>query len=136
MIQQGFSIGERDWYVMCFYDVFSADDLDEVKKTLLSAGCSRGRAEEAVWVLSMPNKGYTFSNLGDKFSIVIVSRATSASQAYDSVHHEVKHLTEHICEEYNVDSRSEEAAYLQGEIGRLMFPAAAMLFCPHCYNER
>lgn len=28
--------------------------------------------------------------------------------------------------------KGETAAYLQGEVGRLMFPAAAMLMCPNC----
>jgi hypothetical protein len=52
---------------------------------------------------------------------------------YDTIQHELKHVVEHISEHYNVDSRSERAAYLQGEIARQMFPAAAMCVCPHCH---
>lgn len=35
-----------------------------------------------------------------------------------------------MSEYYGVNPKSEEAAYLAGEIGRLLFPAAAYVLCP------
>lgn len=132
MIQQGFSIGERDWYIMCTYDIRTRRDLSEVRRTLLAAGCDEYKVEEALLVLSMWNKGYTYTNFKDHLTIVCISKATSAEQFYDSLVHEQKHVTEHISDYYGVDPKGETAAYLQGEVGRLMFPAAAMLMCPKC----
>ena len=134
MIQQGFSIGDRNWYVMCAYDISTSRDLAEVKRTLLAAGCGEYKVEEAVSVLSMWNKGYTFTNFKDHLTIVCISKATSAEQMYDSIQHELKHVTEHLSEYYGVDPKGETAAYLQGEVARLMFPAAAMVICPRCVN--
>lgn len=130
MVKQGFSLGERDWYIMVYYDVSSRKDLQEVYETLVSAGCDEWRADEAYWVLSMWNKGYTFTNFHDHLTVSFMSKATSAEQMYDTIDHEQKHIVEHIGEYYGVDPKSEESAYLQGEIGRLMFPAIALVVCP------
>lgn len=132
MIQQGFSVGDRDWYVMCAYDIRTKRDLAEVRRTLLAAGCGVNAADEAISVLSDYDKGYTFTNFRQHLTIVCISKATSGAQFYDSLVHEQKHVTEHLSEYYGLDPKDEEAAYLQGEIGRLMFPAAAMLMCPKC----
>ena len=130
MIQQGFSLGERDWYIMCAYDIRTKRDLAEVRRTLLAAGCDEYKADEAISVLSMWNKGFTFTNFADHLTIVCISKATSAEQMYDSIVHEQKHIVEHISEYYGVDPKGETAAYLQGEIGRQIFPVVAMLICP------
>jgi hypothetical protein len=130
MIQQGFSLGERDWYIMCAYDIRTKRDLAEVRRTLLAAGCDEYKADEAISVLSMWNKGFTFTNFADHLTIVCISKATSAEQMYDSIAHEQKHIVEHISEYYGVDPKGETAAYLQGEIGRQIFPVVAMLICP------
>lgn len=135
MVAQGFSIGKRDWYVMCYYDIRSEQDLREVRKTLLAGGCPRYKADEAVWVLSMWNKGFTYTDLNMHLTVVFISKTTTMEQMYDSIQHETKHVVEHIGEYYGVDPKSEESAYLQGEVARKMFPAAAMVICPVCHEK-
>ena len=132
MVQQGFTIGDRNWYVMAIYDINTRRDLEEVRKTLVASGCDRCKIDEAISVLQMWNTGFTFTNLEDHFTVVCISKATSPEQMYDTMQHELKHVVEHISEYYDVDPKSEESAYLQGEIGRQMFPVAAMLICPRC----
>lgn len=131
MIQQGFSIGDRDWWIMIYYAV-SQENLNEVYRTLLASGCEDYKAQRACMILSRKNKGYTYSNFTQHSTVVFISETTSPEQMYDTIQHELKHIVEHISEYYDVDSKSEEAAYLQGEIGRMMFPAAAMVICPKC----
>ena len=135
MIQQGFWIGDRDWWIMVSYDISGTEDLNDVYVALLASGCPDYKAQRACMVLSNKDKGYTWSNYDGRFSAVFISRGTSAEQVYDSCDHELKHLVEHISEYYDVDPRSEEAAYLQGEIARKMFPAVAMLICPKCHED-
>lgn len=62
--------------------------------------------------------------------------AVSPEELYDTITHETKHVVEHISSFYDVDPKSEEAAYLQGEISKKMFPAVAMAVCPKCHNEK
>lgn len=135
MIQQGFSIGNRDWYIMAQYDIHTTKDLDEAFKTLLASGCPDYKTQRACMVLSRRDTGYTFTNFDEHLTVMFISRSTSAEQMYDTIQHETKHAVEHISEFFGVNPKSEGSAYLQGEIARQMFPAAAMVVCPKCNEE-
>lgn len=132
MIQQGFFVGNHKWYVMCAYDICTDYDKYRTCELLLASGCPKEDAEQAIDILSNYNSGFTYSNLNDRLSIMLCSHATSAEQMYDTIQHELKHIVEHISDYYKVSPKSEDAAYLQGEIARQMFPAAALLVCPKC----
>ena len=135
MIRQGFHIGRRDWWVMAFYGV-GERNLSEVYETLLAAGCEDWRAQRACMELSRKNAGYTYTRFNDHLTLLFVSQTTSAEQLFDSVVHELKHLTEHIGEYYGLNPKGETSAYLQGEIARLMFPAVALAVCPKCNEQK
>lgn len=134
MVQFGFYLGERDWWVMGFLGVDTDRDLSKTYGTLLASGCTERKAQEACEVLSHPDTGYTYTDFGTHTSLMFVSKTTSAEQMFDSILHEVKHLTEHISEYYGLNPKEEMSAYLQGELGRKLFPSAAIVLCPHC-NE-
>lgn len=121
---------------MASLDISTADDLNEVYGSLLSVGFPDYKAREVCMVLSQWNKGYTWTDYEGRYSLVFVSKATSAEQMYDTIQHEEKHIVEHVSSYFDVDPKSEEAAYLQGEVGRLLFPAAAMVVCPRCHRVR
>jgi hypothetical protein len=135
MIEQGFSIGNRNWWVMVYYDVRTPDDLRKVEGALMASGCPKEMLKPAIENLKGWNRGYTFSDLDKRTSIIIIGKATDASQMFDSIVHEMKHLAEQVGEYYGVDSREELSAYLQGEVGRNMWPAAAMVLCPKCNSK-
>lgn len=136
MIEQGFSIGNRNWWVMVYYDVRTPDDLRKVEGVLMASGCPEEMLIPAIKNLKKWNRGYTFSNLYKRTSIITIGKAIGASQMFDSIVHEMKHLAEHIGEYYGIDPREEQSAYLQGEVGRKMWPAAAMVLCPKCNHNR
>ncbi len=134
MIQTGFHIGDRDWWIMAFIDVSSELELDRVFGSLLAAGCKMSKAEEAVSVISKPNTGYTYTNFVERTTLLIVGKATSSEQMFDSIVHELKHVAEHIGDYYGIDPKEELSAYLQGEVGRQLFPAVAYAICPRCHS--
>ena len=134
MVQFGFYLGERDWWIMGFLDIKGEKDLSKTYGTLLASGCPDYKAQEACMILSKENTGYTYTDFDAHTSLLFVSRATSAEQMFDSILHEVKHLTEHISEYYGLNPKEELSAYLQGELGRKLFPAASIVLCPHCNN--
>lgn len=68
-------------------------------------------------------------------TVMVISHATDAEQMYDTIQHETRHAADNIGEYYGLPPRGEESAYLQGEISRKMFVAAAMSVCPKC-NHR
>ena len=107
MIEQGFHIGNRDWWVMVYYDARTPDDFRKIEGTLMASGCSDRSIAEAISNLKGWNRGYTFTNFNTRTSIMVVGKATSPEQMFDSIVHEMKHLAEHIGEYYGVDSRGE-----------------------------
>lgn len=135
MIQTGFYIGERDWWIMASLNV-TGKDLGEVHKALLACGCPNDEAQKACMVLSRKNNGFTFTDLEGQYTLMFASETTSPEEMFDTITHELKHTTEHISGYFGVDPKSEEAAYLQGEIAKMMFPAVAMAVCPKCHDER
>ena len=82
MIKQGFNIGDRDWYVMAYYDIQTIGDLREVEEALTAARCRQQAVEAAIEVLTEPNTGYTFSNFEERLTLIFISRATSPEQMY------------------------------------------------------
>ena len=135
MVRQGFHIGERDWWVMCYYDIRNPKDFDEVEEALLSVGKEMGDVEKDLFELSGWNAGMTLTDFDGHYSLVFIGKATSPEEMYDTIQHELKHLTEHIGEYYGLDPKGEKSAYLQGELGRQMFPAAAIVICPNCRHS-
>lgn len=97
---------------------------------LVAAGQKPAYAQKVVTELMWPNRGYTYTRFGEHLTIIIVTESTSYDQMYDSVQHELKHAVEHISSYYGVDPKSEEAAYLQGEIAKNMYKAVALAVCP------
>lgn len=132
MIQTGFWIGERDWWVMASLDI-KERDLGGVYDTLLGCECADDEARHACMVLSRRNSGYTFTNMDGRYTLMFASAATSAEEMFDTVTHELKHAVEHLNGYFGVEPSSERAAYLQGEIGRKMFAAVALAVCPSCH---
>ena len=130
MVRFGFYIGDNDWWIMGYFNIKDSDDLKIVFGALLASGLDSGKANKAVNVLSGTNKGYTLTNFNEHSSIVCTSKASSYDEMFNTVAHEIKHITEHISDYYKVNPKSEEAAYLQGEISRKMYEAVALVICP------
>ena len=135
MIEAGFYIEKeipRKWWVMLYCGVDTPEDIEKVFGAILSAGAGRNRAEIAADELSKINSGYIFTNGERRFSLIAMSRATNYAQLFNTVAHEINHLTAHICERFGYDTDGEKAAYIQGEIGQKMYPVIAEAICPKC----
>lgn len=135
MIEQGFYVDKeipQPWWVMVLCGVKSDKDLDRAFGSILSAGAGRERAEKAIEVLAEPNTGYIFTDSEKRFSLIIISHATKYSELFNTVTHEINHLTAHICEYYGYPTDGEKSAYIQGEIGEGMYPLVAKAICPKC----
>ena len=132
MIKTGFHIGERDWWLMAYLDIQEVN-LGEIHEVLTASGCRN--AGEACDVLAEENAGFTFSNLMEHVSVMAVSKATSPEEMFDTVVHELMHVSQHIAECYGLDPKEEMTAYLQGEVGRQLFPAVSMAVCPKCHHR-
>lgn len=135
MIEQGFYIDKetpQPWWVMVYCGAKTAEDLDKVFGAILSAGAGREKAERAVRELEKPNTGYIFSDGAKCFSLIVVSHATSYAELFNTITHEIDHLTAHVCERFGYATDGEKSAYIQGEIGEGIYPLVVAAVCPKC----
>jgi hypothetical protein len=135
MIEQGFYIKDNIlelWWVMVFYNVKTEDDYQKVYGSLLAIGETYEKAQEAIEMLHKPNTGFISSDMKNRTSIIVISNAISFDEMFNTVTHEIKHLTEHISTCFGYNPKGEKAAYIQGEIGQKMYKAVALSICPKC----
>jgi hypothetical protein len=57
----------------------------------------------------------------NKRSIMVINRPTTIEEFINVYNHEKNHLEMHICEDYNIDPHSEEAAELSGNLAKCLF---------------
>lgn len=123
-----FNIGDRDWgLLLCWnYDIQDREDLWSVME---SFGLSDTEIGHTLKTLSKKDTGLTITDFSEKMSVVFISEATSEEEWLDTLFHELKHVVEHISAFYGVKPQSESAAYLQGELGRQLFPIILSRLC-------
>lgn len=57
----------------------------------------------------------------DRKSIVVINKPMTIEDFVNVYNHEKNHLEMHICEEFNIDPHSEEAAELSGTLAKYLF---------------
>lgn len=57
----------------------------------------------------------------DRRSIVVINKPETIEEFVNVYNHEKNHLEMHICEEFNIDPHSEEAAELSGKLAKGLF---------------
>lgn len=57
----------------------------------------------------------------DRKSIIVINKPTTIEEFVNVYNHEKNHLEMHICEEFNIDPHSEEAAELSGNLAKCLF---------------
>lgn len=136
MIVQNIYLEDWDWHATVYYavDKYYADEiLDE----LAYIGCSSmelARAEDSLRG-GYYNTGLTYSNIKNRYSVVVIGLTSSPEEFQNTFDHEKGHLAMHICSALDIDPFGEEYQYLTGEIGQKMFKSAKKFLCEHCRKE-
>ena len=81
------------------------------------------------------NMGLCYSNYYTKESILVIGRASSADEFFNSIVHELSHLQGHICDVIGLDPKGEEIAYYMGDLSRDIYPSISHLLCDCCRNK-
>lgn len=136
MIVQEFTLDECEWFVKVYYliDKFPKED---IFGDLMNLGCSKEETIETVDSLESEgfNVGSIHSNIYRRRSLIVIGKADSTDEFFDTFDHEKGHLAMHICIADGIDPFSEDYQYLAGEIGKQMFKAAKELFCEECRKK-
>ena len=136
MIIQEFTIDKYEWFVRVFY-LIDKFPREEIFENLMELGCDSDEAIKAVNQLEEDglNVGSINSNIYRRRSFIVIGKADSTDEFYDTFDHEKGHLAMHVCIADDIDPFSEDYQYLAGEIGKKMFKAAKELFCEECRKK-
>lgn len=134
MIIQNIIIGDNNWHILFIYDINTTKDISEVIRVLSRFNFVDNYLNDIPSLLRGWNHGCTITNTDAKFSIAIIGKATSFGEFNNTIIHELDHVQNDICNYYNVDNTSEQAAYLIGYIAKkvyskINFKKYSKLFC-------
>lgn len=126
---QEFTIPKYKWEVYVYYYTDSYD-IDTIIEKMESLGARKVYLEDARENMEQDklNTGICYSS-PSKQSLIVIAKTSSPDEFMSSLAHEQKHLCSHIEQFYHIDSNSEEAAYLAGDVSKTMFPIAKKYMC-------
>lgn len=135
MIRQKIYLPKYDWTVYCYYAV-STYYVDEIMERLYEIGADANKAEQAYDNLSAGDldTGLCYSNYNLRKSVMVVGKASSPAEFFNSLVHENRHLTSHIAKTFNLPSTGEDVAYIAGNISREIYPKVCHLLC-NCHSK-
>ena len=110
------------WAFIFAYNI-EEENLDEIGEWIMALGAKPREIRRMKKLLRRLNKGFTFSSSSLRMSVLVVGGATSMEQWWDTLSHEIDHLQDTIMGYYDVEPGTEDAAWLQGYIMRLIVKA-------------
>ena len=133
MIHDTIHLTDYEWTIDAYFAV-THYDVDDIMMSLWSIGCDAENANRAFSNLSSGrlDSGLTYSNRLMHHSVLVVGKASDASQFVNSFVHEVDHLGRHISKMFGIDQDSEDVSYLCGDIAQALFKSSHRLFCDEC----
>lgn len=125
-----------DWSVTVFFAI-NEYWTGEIMEELWKLGIDPDNAKRAYDNLSSGelNSGLCYSNYRQRKSVVVVSKATTPDELFNSTMHEFKHLSSHMAKACDIDETEENIAYATGELAHDMWKYIKHLFCDHCRTK-
>lgn len=105
------------WGVLVNYD-FDMRDWDDIAAVLYAFGMSQRSINKSIQILSAPNTGMAISNDDLRMTSIYISHATSNSEFWSTINHELLHAEQAILDYYGESWDGEPPAYLAGYLLR------------------
>lgn len=102
------------WGIVVVYDYDVDDEYNELFAIMRSFRMNMRRVNKSLRILSTPNSGMAVSLDDLKMSAIFVSNATSTSEWWSTIAHELHHVSTAIIDYYNEPYYGEGDAYLHG----------------------
>lgn len=136
MIRQKIRLPQYDnWEIYAYYAV-SQYYVEEIMEHLYDIGIQGRNARQAYKNLSSGkiDTGLCYSNKNMRKSIIVVALTSSPKEFLNSMTHEAAHACVHIASAMGVNHKSEDFAYMVGELCREMYPRVCHLLC-NCHSK-
>lgn len=137
MIRQRISLPKYGgWVIDCYYAT-TQYAVDEIMEELWQLEVDAANARRAFDNLSSGelDTGLCYSNFGKRRTLLVVAKTSSAAEFLNSLTHEVAHACVHIASAVGVNHRSEDFAYMVGELCREIHPYVQELLCDCCRKK-
>lgn len=92
---------------------------DDIYNELLQLNCKN--AKEITTKLKNLNVGFTYSDLLNSKSLMIIGIQSDKFQFINTVVHESRHLQQHMAIKNKLNENSEEVCYLMGKIVQIIY---------------
>lgn len=117
MIRHDTYIRKYDWDVTLFYNA-KPRDTSYIMRVLHRNGLDAADYYNAQRLLNSgrPNEGLTYNNPRTHTSVVVIGHVSDIWELISTIEHEGRHLIQGVCNAYNVNPNSEEAAYMEGDM--------------------
>lgn len=134
MIRQKITLPDYDNWTIYAYYATTRYAVDEIMDSLWEIGVDAITARQAFENLSSGelNSGLCYSNILTRKSVLVIALTTSASEFLNSLAHETTHACVHIASAFGIDLRSEDFAYLVGDVCAEAYGSAGKLLCDSC----
>ncbi len=125
-----------DWEVTVFFSI-NEYWTEDILEALWEIGIDGTYAQKAYENLSSGevNTGLCYSNYNARKSVVVISRASDASELFNSTMHEFKHLSAHMAKGCGMDEMGEDIAYATGELAHDMWKYIQPYMCNCCRRK-
>lgn len=133
MIRQKIYLDEYDILVHAYYAT-TQYYVEEILDKLYEAGCN-GRIMDVAYdnlISGELNTGLTYYSPSTKTAVMVIAKTSSASEFFNSLMHELSHLTAYIAKNNGLSFTGEDIAYLEGDIAKSIFPKVKHLLCDCC----
>lgn len=123
----------KPWHITAFYPV-TCYHVKEIMAALYAIDCNPADLRKAYRNLSSGqlNNGLTFSNYPLRETVTVFSKADGPAHYFNTIVHELHHLSVHIAKANRFDLEGEEVCYINGDIAQAMHPVCKQFICDCC----
>ena len=133
MISRAIYVPQHDWTfrvyiaVTCYWS-------EEILGHLWRLGSPREVLTSAAQNLACGNvnNGLTYASPEERETLMVVAKASTAAELFNSVVHEIDHATMFTFPLLGITPGTEEAAYFKGGLARDIFPIVQPYLCERC----
>lgn len=121
---------EYNWYIKVYYNTLPKDSY-RIASYLKEVGYSKSIISEVLYELkhSGYNSGMTVSKSSLRHSVVVISKTTLGAEFFNTLIHELNHLSDTIADYWGIPCTGEQISYMIGNVGMMLFPKAGKYLC-------
>jgi hypothetical protein len=135
MIHYNLYFTPYDWEIE-IYVVLNNCYIDDIINSLHD--CTQSEIQRSFLNLATRVNSGFIKTTGRK-SIIVINKPITLEEFVNVYNHEKNHLEMHICDEFNIDPHSEEAAELSGTLAKYLFNSLIdnmLMYYTNLYNNK